>query len=136
MLTRLQIDAAHKRLIETALAGARCPFNTTREITGGIPQVAIAYLARGGLIKVDIYAQNWRVVTLLTGEHSGKHTALPPFKNLGPYKTIDTGTTLHRRVARLRQDRSLSSAQRSEALNRRLFYAGENRERGTDEDTD
>ena len=37
---------------------------------------------------VEVYAKNWRVITLLSGPHAGKRTAEPPFKTLGPYKTL------------------------------------------------
>jgi hypothetical protein len=75
--------------IEAAVRdGARCPLN---DQIGG--SKVIAGLALEGLLKIEVYAHNYRVVTMLTGELKGRHTPLPPGKSPKPYLVIDASGT-------------------------------------------
>ena len=91
-------ERAYTMIEQAAIHGDRCPFNDNMDATG---RCFVPELARTGRIRVEVYARNWRVVTLLTGEHKGKHTALPSFATVGgPYVTIDrNGTHHHPRAA-------------------------------------
>ena len=63
------------------VAGARCPTNDETGV-GQLPA-----LAREGLIKIEVFAHNWRVVTMMVGEHRGKTTMRQP-NGQKPYKVI------------------------------------------------
>lgn len=67
-----------------AIAGGRCPTND--QLDYPLPD-----LAREGLFFIEVYAKNFRVATILKGEHAGKHTALPPKKCRKPYLKIGAG---------------------------------------------
>jgi hypothetical protein len=68
-----------------AVAGLRCP--GADEIKA--PHGVVPILARSGRIRIEVYAGNWRVITITSGEHAGKQTAPPPFQHSGPYIMID-----------------------------------------------
>lgn len=106
-----QIDKAFTLLEHIALAGARCPCTSGPYASNMLTSELIGALARDGRILVEIYAHNWRVVTLLTGPHKGKHTAHSPSKFAKtPYQTIDsTG-------ARYTGGRRVSVASRNQSL--------------------
>jgi hypothetical protein len=78
-----RIEFAFSTLERHAAAGLRCP---TRDAVA--PKVT-SELAAAGRIRIEIYAINWRVVTILTGEHAGKHTMRPADGRSGPHLIID-----------------------------------------------
>jgi hypothetical protein len=82
-----------ERIIKAALANERCPV-TARDF----PTTIVSELARAGKIKVEVFAHNWRRITILEGEHKGKATAPPKIGSGKPYLTIDANGT-HRRAA-------------------------------------
>lgn len=76
-------------LLENAAAhGERCPMND--QLPSG--HWIMPALARAGWIRTEIYTANFRVVTILRGEHAGKKTAPPPGPARRPYKTVDRYT--------------------------------------------
>lgn len=84
-------DSAFAIIERAAAAGARCP-----TADQGLQTATVSALARAGKIKVQIYALNWRVVTVLVGDHKGKKTAPCPHKNNGPYLTCEAAGTFRR----------------------------------------
>ncbi len=65
-----------------AKIGARCPQSWPH---GPIRTGSIAALIDQGRIRSEVYRHNYRVVTILKGEHRGKSTLRPP--ELGePYR--------------------------------------------------
>ncbi len=71
-------------LLETAILGrARCPTNPEFRESG-----AIVALARLGAVTSEVFAHNFRRVTILIGPHAGKSTADPPEHYGPPYKVI------------------------------------------------
>lgn len=71
-----------------AVAGERCPTNPELRDLVGSPTTSD--LARKGFITVEVYALNWRVVTIIHGAHAGKCTKRSPHKGAKkPYKTIN-----------------------------------------------
>jgi hypothetical protein len=76
---------------KAAVAGKRAPMNGTF----GVESSAARRLAFDGVIRIEVYAKNWRVITLLEGEHAGKHTMLPPHGGRA-YVTIDKNSSAPR----------------------------------------
>lgn len=75
MLSATRVEA-HFRLLEAAAAaGERCPQSNPH---GPMSSESIAALIEAGRIKSEVYAHNWRVVTILDGPHKGRKTAPPP----------------------------------------------------------
>jgi hypothetical protein len=82
--------ATFERLVNTALQRQRCPMNDsgTGKRFKNLPR-----LARAGFIRIEIFAHNFRRVTILVGPHTGLST-LSPRGNQKPWKIIDIyGTT-------------------------------------------
>jgi hypothetical protein len=71
-------------IVRAALRGERCPENNTQQVN----TARCRQLAAAGRIKIEVYARNFRVVTLLTGPHAGKKTAPPPYKVQKPKLVI------------------------------------------------
>lgn len=74
-----------------AVAGLRCPPDAHikergGEIVGGLIRGAVNVLAHRGYIRVELFAHNFRRVTILKGPHAGKATASPTFGSGKPYK--------------------------------------------------
>lgn len=71
-----------------AARGERCPFNEQ------MPAGLLPRLARAGKIRIEVFRHNWRVVTILQGEHAGKTTAHDTSMSAGskPYVVIDAGS--------------------------------------------
>lgn len=68
-------------LTAAAMAGERCPMSHPN---GPIESGAMQRMWAKGMIRSEVYASNYRVVTILVGEHKGKTTA--PFPGRGaPY---------------------------------------------------
>lgn len=82
-----QMYTAFAVIERAAIEGRRCPEN----LTHGVTSPAVTALARAGRIRIEIYFHNWRVVTILEGEHRGKTTAACPKKGAMPYRTIAKG---------------------------------------------
>lgn len=102
-LSANQLDKAFALLEATAIAGERCPQTAP---FGPLPGPATGELARAGRIRVEIFAHNWRVVTIMEGLHRGKHTALSPYRGSKlPYKTIGKEVVHNTRVTRLQAER-------------------------------
>lgn len=80
------LDCVFETIERAACAGARCPINGTTEC----PHGATTALATEGRILVEVFAHNWRRVTILTGPHRGKTTMSSPHKGTGrPYRVTD-----------------------------------------------
>jgi hypothetical protein len=78
--------AADYVLIETAaIKGERCP---KQRPFGPLSYGSTIALARSGRIRIELYAHNWRVITLLDGPHRGCSTAPAP-NGWRRYKMID-----------------------------------------------
>lgn len=93
------LDKAFSALEAAAAKGERCPQNSP----DGIISDDISELARLGRVRSEIFAHNWRVVTILTGPHAGKKTAPCPHKCHGAWRVTDhEGTHYPRQDARLR----------------------------------
>lgn len=85
-------------LEKCAVVGERCPFNFA---TGGHPLMSgatLTLLARAGRIRVEIGQKNWRVVTILRGNHAGAHTAYPSGAKWRAYKVITNETRINGRI--------------------------------------
>ncbi len=82
---KIMETAEHRALAKIAIraaAGQRAPFNS--EIIGG--SGVISNLVIDGLIRVEIYPHNWRVIEI----HKTKARTLePPNKKWKPYKILD-----------------------------------------------
>jgi hypothetical protein len=76
------LDKNFKLLEDAALAGDRCPQSHPH---GPIDSGAITELVRVKRIRSEVYAHNYRVVTILVGPHKGKSTA-PAAPGLAPYR--------------------------------------------------
>jgi hypothetical protein len=99
------LERAFALIEEAAAKGERCPQNDQLGNYGLVPE-----LARRGRIKIEVFAHNWRVATILTGPHAGKHTLLHKGKS-PPYVVIDhngrhgsKAGTHEQRMARLRAE--------------------------------
>jgi hypothetical protein len=90
-------DRAYQAILDSAVKRERCPENGERGLSSGI----VRRLANDGLIKVEVFARNYRVVTILTGPHKGKRTKAPPYKVQHPKLEI---TKDGRRVFRVFKD--------------------------------
>lgn len=90
------IERDYALIEEAAVAGTRCP---QRKPNGPLNNKSISRLAREGRLKSEVYACNWRVVTILTGPHQGAATAPPPYACGDPYIVMDkTGTRRNGRL--------------------------------------
>ena len=79
------LDGTFALLEATAIKNERCPQNYPH---GPLTTSIITALARAGRIKVEVFARNWRVVTIMDGPHRGKRTKLAPGNAGPPYKVI------------------------------------------------
>jgi hypothetical protein len=78
LLSPANLDKAFALLVEAAAKGERCPKSSGPDRHPGLHRDHIVTLKRDGHINVSITGNNWRVVTILTGEHAGKSTAAAP----------------------------------------------------------
>jgi hypothetical protein len=83
-----QLDVGFEILLNAALAGTRCPTNDTR----GLSSSVVTALAREGKIRVEVFAHNWRVVTITEGLHAGACTQAHPTSKT-PYVRVDKNGT-------------------------------------------
>lgn len=70
----------YRNLYNTAYMRHRMPQNLNPRQLG-----LIKTWAKQGLLRVEIYGKNWRVIHFLS---SGHRTMEPPFKNNGPYRVL------------------------------------------------
>jgi len=70
------IEADYALILAAAIAGERCPISNPH---GPIHSGSIIALADQKRIRSDVYSKNWRVVTIMDGEHKGKATAPCPW---------------------------------------------------------
>ena len=70
-----RIDRTFALIEAAALAGERCPKNKP---FGPLSDHAMTELYRSGRIRAEIFARNFRRITLLHGPHRGKMTVSPP----------------------------------------------------------
>lgn len=81
-------DEVFDRLVMAVIADERCPMN---DAFGPSGSQFFGKLARAGRIRVAVYSQNYRVVTILEGAHAGKTTKMLPHHTCEqPYRVIDT----------------------------------------------
>lgn len=76
--TPYDLDQVFKMIEAVALAGGRCPQRQPYGSLSGQESDALLMLAGAGRLRIDIYAHNWRVITICEGPHAGTKTALPP----------------------------------------------------------
>lgn len=94
-MSNLTPDQAFALLERAAISGERCPQTGDH----GLRSADTTNLAHAGRILVEIFAWNYRRVTILTGPHAGKTTAAAP-AGQKPWKIIDAhGTRTKRGVA-------------------------------------
>jgi len=70
-------------LVDAAVKGERCPQSNPH---GPIHAGSMTALWKAGMIKSEVYRHNYRVVTILSGEHAGKQTAPCSLKGARPYR--------------------------------------------------
>lgn len=68
------IETCFRAVLDAAVAGTRCPPNTS----GCISTALLDVLAHHGRIRVEISGRNWRQVTILKGPSAGRSTAPNP----------------------------------------------------------
>lgn len=107
MSERRTLDETFAILVEAAIKGERCPLShwerTPDQRRREAPPLlidngAISKLAKQGKILIEISGRNWRTVTILVGEHAGKHTALDPtgahvWQSIGVTRTLDMSSS-------------------------------------------
>lgn len=96
-----RLATAFASIERAAAAGARCPENGTAGVGHGV----VPALARAGKIRVEIFAHNFRRVTILAGPQAGQATAPPPTQCGPAWKVIDAGGTWKRGRPELRRTR-------------------------------
>jgi hypothetical protein len=81
-----------------AVEGRRCPTSDEiglamrgADVRGMGPVSVTTRLARAGRLRVEVFAKNYRVITILDGAHAGKSTARHP-RYTKPYRVIDGST--------------------------------------------
>ncbi len=71
-------------LIEmAAIKGARCPLSAP---CGPVDSVLLRTLARRGMLKIELYAKNFRVAEIMVGPNRGKRTASRPGRPKAPWR--------------------------------------------------
>lgn len=75
-------------LEQCAAKRERCPVTSGPCAHPWINSQHIRKLARQGRIFVEVSSRNWRVVTILKGQHKGKQTAPNPHRGQRVYKTM------------------------------------------------
>jgi len=87
--TKKAMEKVFNIVVKTALAGDRCPTNGEFLSDHGIcaAGVRIMDLAMCGRVKNEVWAKNWRIIEITSGEHKGARTAESPFVGDKPTKT-------------------------------------------------
>ena len=83
--------ALFNELCMRASFGDRCPI--AANFVAKKLSVNLKPLALKGVIRVEIYAKNWRVVEILVGSHKGQRTQEPPWGGKF-YKKMDKNGTM------------------------------------------
>ena len=95
-------DKLFEKMVDLAVRGERCPFNEH------LPPGGLSALARAGRLKIEVFRHNWRIVTILEGQHTGKHTKRDPAlePDAKPYVVIDARSPAPRKEipAAMRQE--------------------------------
>lgn len=84
-VTQAVLDRNYALIEAAAIKGERCPQSKPH---GPLDGAAPAALARAGRIRLEVFVHNWRVVTIMEGEHKGKTTAPCPQEGRVPYRII------------------------------------------------
>lgn len=71
-------------LVHVACRGERCPAGKPY---GPLVPAVMSALAHAGRIRIEIFAHNWRVVTIMEGPLMGRSTMASPRGGL-PYRTV------------------------------------------------
>jgi hypothetical protein len=79
------ISQTFNAIVNAAVAGKRAPLSSRNG--GSLNPDAVKHLVKAGKIRIEIFVHNFRVITILSGEHAGKHTAQPNGKQ--PHLIID-----------------------------------------------
>lgn len=87
------LQRALDKVTAAAVAGVRCPTNPEIGSDSFLPA-----LARAGAIKIEIYAQNFRVVEIMEGAHRGARTAPRPGDSRAPWRVIYRNTAPQHRA--------------------------------------
>jgi len=91
-MTPERVERNFQLLVQAALARDRCPQSHPH---GPLDSGAMSALVEAGRIRSEVYAHNYRRVTILTGEHKGKSTAAHP-KGFAPYMVNGRHVDLNR----------------------------------------
>jgi len=84
------LDRAFEILCACADKGQRCPPASGHAAHSFLKSAHTSALAKQGKIRIEVFAHNWRVITILVGPHKGKHTELSPYAGAKkPYQIID-----------------------------------------------
>lgn len=89
-LPLISLNQAFEILVTAAVAGERCPMTSGPAPHPELKSSHISRLALQGRIFVEISGQNFRRVTLLTGQHKGKSTQSNPNKSARVWQTVGT----------------------------------------------
>lgn len=76
-------EEVFRAILDCALKDERCP---GRDV---LNPNHVAGLVAQGRIRVEVSTGNWRVATILNGEHAGKKTRANPIKNAHVYLICD-----------------------------------------------
>lgn len=87
-------------LCAVATAGKRCP--KASELPAK-DSGATSRLARAGFIRIEIYAENWRVVEIRKGPSAGLRTKAFRLPTSKPYRVIDENGDVYTRIVREQQ---------------------------------
>lgn len=79
-----RVEQCFQAILRAALRGERCPENGSSNVNTDRCRA----LAAAGRIKIEVFARNFRVVTILTGRHAGRKTARAPYKVSQPKLVI------------------------------------------------
>lgn len=92
-ISQARLDKVFSRMEAAAVASERAPQMQPHGPLSPEDNRAVLALARvHGRLRIEIFAFNWRVITICDGAHAGKHTLLSPHKgNKRPYLTIQKG---------------------------------------------
>jgi hypothetical protein len=92
IIPQKMLDRIFTMLVGIACRGERAPQLQPHGVLTVAENNAILEMARAGRLRVEIFAHNWRVVTICEGQYRGRHTQLSPYKGGGePYRVIQKG---------------------------------------------
>ena len=85
LIREFDVDQVFRLVQEAALSKRRCP---QRDHLTTAQTKALRECAYREWIKIQVYAQNWRVVEIRKGEHAGARTLECPIGNGVPKMTV------------------------------------------------